>query len=216
MTLGVFGALVGDNIWFQIGRYRGARVLHFLCRISLEPDTCVRRTQELFARQGARSFLWVKFVPGLGAVTTPLGGIFGMRLWRFLLFDGLGALIWASSYMALGYLFSNQLETLAVVAARLGVSLAAVLFGGLAIYILGKYLKRRSFLRQLRIARITPEEVQRKLESGEDVLIVDLRHSLEFDADPYTLPGALRIGAEELDARQEEIPRNHEIVLYCT
>ncbi len=212
----VLASLLSDVTWYEIGRRRGSQVLHLLCRISLEPDSCVRRTEEVFARHGARSLLVAKFIPGLSTAAPPLAGIFRMRLSRFLLFDSLGALAWAGAFAGMGYLFSDQLEQLAAYALRLGASLAGILAGCLAVYILWKYAQRHRFLRQLRIARIAPEELKRRLDDGEDVLIVDLRHSLDFEAEPHFIPGALRLPPEELERRHHEIPRDRDVVLYCT
>lgn len=212
----VLAALLSDIVWYQVGRHRGSRVLQFLCRISLEPDSCVRRTEDVFARHGAGSLLVAKFIPGLNTAAPPLAGIFRMRLSRFLLFDSLGALLWAGAFAGLGYLFSQQLERVAASALRLGTSLVGILMGSLATYIIWKYVQRQRFLRQLRIARISPEELKRKLDAGEDVVIVDLRHSLDFQAEPRTIPGALRLPVEELEQRHHEIPSNRDIVLYCT
>ena len=212
----VLASLLSDVTWYEIGRRRGSQVLQLLCRISFEPDSCVRRTEEVFARHGARSLLVAKFVPGLSTAAPPLAGIFRMRLRRFLLFDSLGALIWAGAFAGLGYLFSDQLEQLTAYALRMGASLAGVLAGCLAVYILWKYAQRHRFLRQLRIARIAPEELKRRLDDGEDVLIVDLRHSLDFEAEPHIIPGALRLPPEELERRHHEIPRDRDVVLYCT
>ncbi len=103
-------ALTADTIWYQLGRTQGIKILQLLCKISLEPDSCVRRTEGLFETQGARSLLFAKFLPGLNAVATPLAGIFHMRLRKFLLFDALGSLIWAGTFLAFGYVFSNQIE----------------------------------------------------------------------------------------------------------
>jgi len=214
--LAVAASLLSDTLWYEIGRRRGAKVLNFLCRISLEPDSCVRRTENVFARYGARSLLVAKFVPGLNTAAPPLAGMFGMRLSRFALWDGLGAALWASTFAGLGYLFSEQFERVAAYALRLGTWLVVVVVGGLAGYIAWKYVQRQRFLRSLRIARITPGELKEKLEAGEEMVIVDLRHSLDFDAEPHTVPGALRLTAEELNERHAEIPRDREIVLYCT
>ncbi len=212
----VLASLLSDVTWYEIGRRRGSQVLQLLCRISLEPDSCVRRTEEVFARHGARSLLVAKFIPGLSTAAPPLAGIFRMRLSRFLLFDGVGALAWAGAFAGMGYLFSDQLEQLAAYVLRLGASLAGILAGCLAVYILWKYAQRHRFLRQLRIARITPEELKRRLDDGENVMIVDLRHSLDFEAEPHFIPGALRLSPEELERRHHEIPRDRDVVLYCT
>src|SRR5712671_7664509 len=90
----VFAAVAADSIWYYLGRRKGIRVLQLLCKISLEPDSCVRRTEGIFSKQGARSLLLAKFLPGLGAVAPPLAGIFHMRPRRFLLFDATGSLLW--------------------------------------------------------------------------------------------------------------------------
>src|SRR5450432_91642 len=176
---GVSGSLLADNIWFQLGRHRGAAVLRFLCRIALEPDSCVRRTETAFLRYGSRSMLVAKFVPGLNAAATPLAGISGMSLKRFLLFDSMGALIWLSSYTLAGYLFADQLETAFQYLQRMGSWLGLLVAGLLGGWILWKFIQRRRFLRKLEVARITVEELSRMLEAGEEVMILDLRSGLE-------------------------------------
>jgi membrane protein DedA with SNARE-associated domain len=209
-------AMLADSAWFEVGRWRGIRVLQFLCRVSLEPDYCVRRTENTFARHGAKTLVFAKFVPGVSAVTTPLAGANGLPLPRFLLFDGLGVLLWIGAFELLGYLFGDQLETVVAYAARFGGLLAALLVGGLAAYVAWKYAQRRRFLRSLRVARITPEELKAELDGGADLLIVDLRHALDHEAEPRTLPGALRLPAEELEERGSEIPRGRTLILFCT
>ncbi len=209
-------SLAGDILWFDLGRRRGARMLNLLCQVSLSPDSCVRRTENIFARHGARSLLFGKFVPGLSLVAPPLAAIFQMRFSRFLLFDALGALIWTSVFIGAGFLFSGQLELVAGQAERLGAWLAVLVAGAVALYVAVKFIQRRRFLRDIRLARISPEELKQKLDSGEDVVIVDLRHSIDFEADPSTIPGALHLPSEEFASRNGEIPRDREIVLYCT
>jgi len=216
VAVAVFAALLGDVIWYEIGRRRGGRVLNFLCRISLEPDSCVRRTETVFARHGARSLLVAKFIPGLNMVAPPLAGILGMRPARFLLFDALGGVVWAGVFALLGYLFSGQLERIAASAMRLGAWLVVILIACLAAYIAWKYVERQRFMRKLRIARITPAALKQKLDAGENLVIVDLRHSIDFEAEPHMIPGALQLAPDELERRHEEIPRDRDVVLYCT
>ncbi len=212
----VLGAVAADTIWFQLGRRKGIKILQLLCRISLEPDSCVRRTEGIFSKQGARSLLVAKFIPGLGIVTPPLAGIFHMRSRRFLLFDALGSLLWAGAFTGLGYVFSGQIELVADRLASLGGWLVVLLVGALAAYIAYKFIARQRFLRELRIARITVEELKEKIDSGEDLVIVDLRHSLDFEADPETIPGAMHLDAKELEEKNDRLPRDREVILYCT
>lgn len=212
----VLGALPSDLAWYYLGRHRGTAALNVVCRIALEPDSCVRRTQDVFARHGLRSLLFVKFVPGLNAVAAPLAGAFRTRLRSFLAWDVAGALLWASVLVGLGHLLSDQIERFAQAVADLGIW-AAVLFGGtVALYIAGKYLERRRFVRQLRIDRVTPDELRRKLEANENLVVIDLRSAIEIEIDPVTIPGALHMLPEELQQRHPEIPRDREVVLYCT
>src|SRR5712691_4101197 len=160
LLLSVSASLTADSIWYLLGRVKGIKILQLLCKISLEPDSCVRRTEGVFSKQGARSLLVAKFIPGLSTVAPPLAGIFHMRTRKFLLFDGLGSLVWGLSILGTGYIFSEQIERIAEHAARLGGSLAVLIIGGLAGYIAWKFLARQRFLRDLRIARITPEELK--------------------------------------------------------
>jgi hypothetical protein len=154
-------------------------------------------------------------LPGLSAVSTPLAGIIRMRLSFFLFFDCMGAIFWVGSFTAFGYLFSKELDRALDYAASMGNTLFLLVAGVLSIYILRKYFLRRRFFRQLFAARVTPEELKQKLDSGEDIMIIDVRHSLDFEADPYIIPGALRISSEQLES-YPEVPKDREVVVYCT
>ncbi len=212
----VLAAVTADSIWYQLGRRKGIKILQLLCRISLEPDSCVRRTEGVFSRQGARSLLLAKFLPGLNTVTAPLAGVFRMRPRRFLLFDAAGTLLWAGTLLGLGYALSGQIERVAEHLAALGGWLLAILVVSLLAYIGYKFAARQHFLRELRISRITVDELKEKIDSGEDLVIVDLRHSMDFEADPETLPGAFRMDAKELEEKNDRLPRDREVILYCT
>ncbi len=216
MALVIIAVLAADMFWYYLGRYRGSRILKLLCRISLEPDACVRRTEDVFVRHGALSLLIAKFVPGLNTAAPALAGIFRMPVLRFMVFDGLGAFFWVATFTGLGYLFSDQLEQIAAYLLRWGSSLVIVLVGSLAAYVLWKYVQRKRFLHRLRIARISPKELMAKLGAGNEVMIVDLRQPLDVEAHPYVIPGALRMAVEELEKRHQEIPRDRDIVLYCS
>ena len=169
------GSLVADFIWFYLGRYYGNRVLGLLCRISLEPDTCVRRTQGVFKRHGLKGIIAAKFVPGLSTVAPPLAGSSGVSAPRFLVFDGAGSFLYVGSFILVGILFSHQLEQVIAALASLGAGALAVVVGLAALYIGYKYYQRRRLLRELRMARITVDELHQKLEAGENLTILDLR-----------------------------------------
>jgi len=213
VTLAFIAVILADLFWYSLGRYRGGRILKLLCRISLEPDSCVRRTENLFVRHGVHSLLVAKFIPGLNTAAPTLAGVFGMPLRRFMIFDSLGGFFWVVTVTSLGLIFSEQLEEIAL---RWGGWLVAVLAGSLAAYVLWKFIQRRRFLRRLRIARITPKELMDKLTAGETISIVDLRQPMDIEAFPQMIPGALRIAMEEIEDRHGEIPRDRDVVLYCS
>jgi hypothetical protein len=184
--------------------------------MSLEPDSCVSNTKSLFARLGARALLIAKFVPGLGATAAPLAGLTRMNPWKFLSADITGAAIWSATYLGLGYIFRDQLELAAEQAGRMGSLLVLVIGGALAAYIGWKYYQRRRFIHGLRVARITPQELMKMITAGEPIAVVDLRHELEVENDRVKLPGAIWMTLEEIEIRHQEIPRDREVILYCT
>ena len=216
IALAVAATLLADLAWYGLGRRQGARALGILCRITLEPDSCVRRAQDLFLRHRLRALLIAKFLPGLNPLAAGLSGAVGVGFVRFVAYDLGSAVLWAGTWTVLGYVMSDVIAKAVDGASGLGRGALALLVAGLVGYVAVKFVKRRRFLRQLRIARISPAEVQRRLDAGEKPIIVDLRTVLEESADPYTIPGALRLAPEDLEARHLEIPRDVEIVLFCS
>lgn len=214
--LAVVASLPGDLLWYYLGRRRGHSVLKTLCRLSIEPDSCVRRTETVFVKHGPASLLVARFVPGLSTVATPLAGVFKVGFKRFLAYDLAGAIIWTVVYVGLGYAFSDQLEYLAGGIARLG-SLATVLVvAAVAGYFVFKFVERRRVLRQLRILRIDVDELKRLIDARRDVFVVDLRSAADVEIEPFRIPGALRVDIDNLTAAGAGVPRDREIVIYCT
>ena len=210
---GSFVALVAtDLIWYELGRRYGRRILALLCRISLEPDSCVQRTEALFGRRQSATMLVSKFVPGLKIAAAPLAGMLRMRLPSFLFFDAAGSLLWAGTFIAIGYLFSDQVTQ----ATRLSGWLVGAAGLAFALWLGWKFFDRWRFLRRLRIARVTPEELLQQLKAGRDVVVVDLRAPIELKLDGMKVRGALQMSPDELQRRHAEIPRDRDLVLYCS
>jgi membrane protein DedA with SNARE-associated domain/rhodanese-related sulfurtransferase len=207
--------LAGDTAWYELGRWKGSKLLGLLCRISFQPDSCVRRTELALARHTGGSLLWAKWLPGISHLALPLAGAARISRPRFHLFNGAGSIAWLAALLAAGYLSMLTIDWLGVFAltARWAVALALVASVALAAR---SYWQRKQSLRALRMARISPEELQRLLASGRAPVIVDLRHPLDFLAAPRTLPYAVRIAPNEIAARRAELPNNREIVVYCT
>ena len=210
------GSLGSDAFWDFFGRRKGPIVLNFLCKIALEPDSCVRRTESTFTRFGIQTLLICKFIPGLNTAAPALAATAGIPLAQFLLVDWFGALLWSSAFAGLGLAFSKQLDRVAHDIAQFGSWTLLLIVAGIGGYIAYKFYERRRFLKQVAGVRITPEELKGKLDVGEALTIIDLRHPLDLLPDPHTLPGALRISPEELERRHNEITRDGEIVLFCT
>lgn len=212
----VLACLIADTFWFYLGRRHGTRVLGWLCRISLEPDSCVRRTQNMFTRYGLRSVTVAKFVPGLSTIAPPLAGMSGISLSRFLAFDAMGALLYGACFLGVGYFFSNQIAQIGVAMSNIGGRALSLLAGLVTLYIAYKYWQRQRVLRELQAARITVDELRQKLEAGENPVILDLRSRTELELDPLVIHGALHIEVDDLDQRRHEIPSDRDIVVYCS
>jgi membrane protein DedA with SNARE-associated domain len=215
LCIAFLAALLSDQFWYQVGLRRGSKVLPFLCRIALDPESCVRRAKEIFGRYGPRSLLVAKFIPGVATAASPLAGIFHLHPLWFLLLDGLGTVLWGGILIFVGYKFGDELKALTIRTSGMGPGVGLLIPVGLAIYVVWKYLQRKRILRRLAIARVTPEEVKERLDAGEDLLILDLRHAIEFEAEPHAIPGAFSLSIEELEKQHQRIPRDREIILFC-
>jgi len=212
-SLAILASLVGDSLWFILGRRRGFSILNLVCRISLEPDTCVQKTQVTYGRHGVNWLLFAKFVPGLSTIAPPMAGMFKVKPWKFLSMDTGGAVLWSGAYLTVGWLFRDQLEVAAFYLARLGSWLIVVVVGAIALYIAFKYIQRQRVYRALRIARITPQELKRRMDKGESVVVIDLRS--EFEWADGRIPGSLSPVGDDLETLISDTPKG-EIVLYCS
>jgi membrane protein DedA with SNARE-associated domain len=217
LAVSVVPAVLADYFWYELGRVRGHSVLRLICKLAIEPDTCVRSTEATFAKRGSSALYFAKFVPGMSLVSMPMAGLIGMSRRRFLLADTIGCVLWISSYMLLGALFHRQVESLIVQFGLFGRSAGAVV-GCILVFFIGfKYLQRWRILREIRTNRITPPAVHELLNNPAcKTTIVDLRHPTEVERDNYKIPGALILRPEQLRALAREIPPEHEIILYCT
>ncbi len=213
---GLTASLMADSGWFLIGRRYGHHVLRILCKLSLEPTVCVRRTQNSFGRRRAVTLMIAKFVPGLATLAPPVAGQNGMGYWPFLLFDGIGAAAWLGTLLAAGRFFGDLLQRDPRLLDWVGRFSGALLLLATLGFFLGRVLRRRMVLKKLVAARLEPEELKRQIDDGEEVFIVDLRHPLELEPDPFTLPGAIHFAPDDLTARHREIPRDRDIVLFCS
>jgi membrane protein DedA with SNARE-associated domain/rhodanese-related sulfurtransferase len=213
---GLAAALTADSVWFHVGRRYGHHVLRLLCKLSMEPTICVRCTQDSFGRRRRVTLMFAKFVPGLATMASPVAGQFGMDYWAFLLFDGIGCLLWLGTLLAAGRFFSDLLRRNPSLLNWVGRFSGALLLLGILGFFVWRVVRRRIILKKLIAARLEPEDLKKQLDAGEQVYIIDLRHPLELVPDPFTLPGAIHFSPDDLRARGSEIPRDRDIVLFCS
>lgn len=210
------GTVLGDVVLYLGGRWRGGLVMRGLCSFSLAPDTCVRKTESSFQRLGWKALVIAKFVPGLALFAAPVAGAVRMPPLPFLIFDSIGAVLYNVVVVGIGYVLHDQLDTVVGWFRRLGSAAVPLVLGAVVLYWVWRLVQKQRILRTLRTRRLTPDALHQRLGSGEPVRIVDLRTAIAFEAARQTLPGAIRMDPEDLEARHTEIPRDCDVVLYCT
>ncbi|MFL6193197.1 MAG: VTT domain-containing protein [Thermoanaerobaculia bacterium] len=216
LAVALLASVLADTIWFLIGRWQGHRVLRTVCRLSLSPDSCVRGTEDLFERVGMPSLLYAKFLPGYNTIAPPLAGAMGKTIGSFVFWDSLGSLLWLGSGVTVGFVFHRAVDRALHYLETLGYWAAGVAAAVLALVIAAKWWQRRRVRRILELARITAAELKALIASGQPPAIVDVRSRSSRAHDPRRIPGAMRITVDEIDDRLGDLPRDREIVVYCT
>jgi len=212
-------ALIADLFWYQAGKAYGHRVLGRICRISLSPDACIRQTETVYGRWGARSLLVAKFVPGFASIASALAGVMGTPLRSFVLYDGLGALIWVGSAVYLGSLFSSTVEDLLGVLTALGQWGLLLLAVALGLFIVRKWWQRHRMVRSLRMPRMSVRELAGLHAQGMQPTVIDVRALPQYRQGH--IPGAQswelrpRDGGESHAHLLPQHDHPHGVVVYC-
>jgi len=211
----VLANLGGDAVWFVAGRRWGYRVLRFICRVSLSPDSCVGQSETLILRWGGPALVAAKFVPGVSVVAAPMAGALEMSWTRFIVYVMLGGAAWTLLFLGLGVVFSASIEKVLEALAASG-GLALLLLGvALGIFVAWRWWRRRAFRRTVDMPRIGAEEVRALLRSGPDPLILDVRSAASIQLDPRQIPGAVAVPLAGIEAFARGLPPDREVVLYC-
>jgi membrane protein DedA with SNARE-associated domain/rhodanese-related sulfurtransferase len=221
LPLVMLACLIADSAWYFLGRRYGSKVVNLLCRLSLEAATCVTKTQGTVSRRGPVTLLFAKFVPGLSTMAAPIAGQGGMPYATFVGYDMAGTLIWASAWLFAGRFFGDLAKRSSEFFATLehfAVVLVVLMVVGWQVW---RLAKRQQFTKELRGLRLEPEQLLAMMDDAREAgneppFIVDLRHPLDVLPDPRILPGAVRIGPDDLTLRRAMIPLDRDIVLYCT
>ncbi|MDR0204674.1 MAG: VTT domain-containing protein [Delftia acidovorans] len=219
VAVAVSAALIADLFWYQAGKAYGHRVLGRICRISLSPDACIRQTETVYGRWGARSLLVAKFVPGFASIASALAGVMGTPLRSFVLYDGLGALVWVGSAVYLGSLFSSTVEDLLGVLTALGQWGLLLLAVALGLFIVRKWWQRHRMVRSLRMPRMSVRELAGLHAQGVEPTVIDVRALPQYRQGH--IPGAQswelrpRAGGEVHAHLLPQHGHPHGLVIYC-
>jgi membrane protein DedA with SNARE-associated domain/rhodanese-related sulfurtransferase len=215
LVVALVACVMGDTLWYIAGRYYGRRVMKFLCRVSLSPDSCVRTTENRFERWGRLTLVFAKFVPGLSTVARPLAGAMGLPLSSFELLNGFGSLLWAGAALGTGMLFQTQIGILLLRLRDLGTITGELTLLLVLVYVAYKWWERRRYNAALRLPRISVEQLRELIGGHKPPLIVDVRSVLGREHDRRCIPGAVEMSLDEISMRVGEFPDDREIVFYC-
>ena len=208
--------LLADSLWYLLGRRGGAKAIYLICRLSIEPDSCVTTTRKAFGRLGPGALVFAKYLPGVQTLAPASVGIARAPWLGFLALDLVGTLLFVVPFVGIGYLFQPQLFAIAAEISQITGAVTFVAVAIASLYAGVKVMQWIVFFRGHRLRRITPESLHERLEAGTPTTVIDLRQRFDYELVPEIIPGATRIPLDEVPKRHEEIPRSHEIVLVCT
>jgi membrane protein DedA with SNARE-associated domain len=218
LILALVAMLIGDTLLFVLGRYMGWSLLGLLCRVSVNPESCILRSAESFYKRGKTTLLIAKFIPGVNTMAPPLAGSMRMRPQQFLRLDAAGAALYILAYGGLGFLFRDFLAGI-----TRGFQAASHAFGEVLFVAAIGYIAYRVWLyRKNKVYRVVPrvqvEELARKLASDErdKVLILDVRSHGYYDAGAARIKGSIRIEPNNLHEELKALRKDKDIYLYCT
>ena len=212
----VAACLAADCSWYWIGQKYGIRVLKTLCKISLEPDSCVSQTQTRFERWGVNSLVIAKFVPGLAIIAPPMAGALRIGWPRFILLSTCSGVLWVGAALAAGIVFKSQIGAVLDHLSEFGRVIGTGILIALALYIAFKWWQRRRFYKMLRMARISVTDLFELIQAGASPVIIDVRSATARNLEPRWIPGALHVPLQDAAHRLKELPRDRDIILYCT
>ena len=214
VAVGIAAALVADTGWYLAGRKFGVRILGTLCKVSLSPDSCVRQTETIFQRFGPGSMLFAKFVPGFASVATAMAGAIRLRYVVFVLFDAIGAGLWVGVGVSLGYIFRDAINDVMATLSALGHYGLMLVIAGFAVWIAVKWWRRRMFVKQLRMDRVSVDELRTLMDESKVNAIVDVRSPL-VQASTGRIPGARTIDMQKIAESFKDVAVDGEVIVYC-
>jgi membrane protein DedA with SNARE-associated domain len=210
--------LLGDSAQFWLGRYMGWALLGFLCRVSINPETCILRSAESFYKRGKITLVVAKFIPGVNTMAAPLAGSMKMRFSQFLRLDLAGALLYSLTYLVVGYLSRDFLAAILRGFHAVGRTMEAVIIASLLVYGIYRVVQYRKNKTYSVVPRVQVEELARRLasEDASRVQIVDVRSHGYYDSGSARIRNSIRIEPNNLEEEIKHLPKDKDIYLYCT
>jgi len=212
----VVASLLGDTPWYLAGRRYGYGILRTLCRISIEPDSCVKQTENIFTRWGPPSLIVAKYVPGFSTVAPPLAGTMRVGFGAFFLYSAIAATLWAALPVAGGYVLRNEVERLLAWLESMGTGAAVIVVAVVLAYVAIKATERYLLIRFLRMVRVSVDDLRTMIDEGQGPVILDVRSPLAREAEPRRIPGAISVQLEEVEPLLTQVPPDRDVVVYCS
>ena len=210
----VLGNILGDGVWFLAGRRWGYRVMRLLCRISLSPDSCVRRSESILGRWGGWSLIAAKFVPGVSVVAPPMAGALGMSNLRFLAYETVAALIWTLLCLFVGRIFHAAIQDVLAVISDIGLGALAIGVLALAAFIGWRWRQRRLAQQVDDIVHIQVEALREALAAGAGPTVIDVRSDEARALDTRAIPGAIGHGRNPLPKKLADFADGRGLVVF--
>lgn len=212
----VVASLIGDLLWYAAGNRYGHRVLRTLCRIAIEPDSCVKQTENIFERWGAPSLMVAKYIPGFATIAPPLAGMVRTGLPLFVLYSTVAALLWAGLPIALGMVFHTEVGLALEWLESMGSGAVALIGAIIALYVSARLLERYMLIRFLRSVRISVEELRALMAQPLRPVVLDVRSAAARRLDPRRVPGAIAVDMEAPQSALHTVLPDREVVVYCS
>jgi membrane protein DedA with SNARE-associated domain len=218
LVAAVVGLVIGDSTQFWLGRKTGWALLGFLCRLSMNPETCILRSAESFYKRGKLTLVIAKFIPGVNTMAAPLAGSMRMRFEQFLRLDFAGALLYALTYLLIGYLSRDFLAATLKNIHEAGRAMEIVVIVAIVVYAIYRALQFHKYRKYDVVPRIQVAELAARLTAGDGskILIVDVRSHGYYDVGSERILGSIRIEPNNLEEEIKSLAKDKDIYLYCT
>jgi membrane protein DedA with SNARE-associated domain/rhodanese-related sulfurtransferase len=213
----VVACVIADSVWFWLGRRWGSNVIRLICSLTSNPQDSRERTRRMFDRWGLRLLLVAKFFPVLDGASPPLAGAQGATVRGFLAYDLVGSLLWSAAYVLTGFLFSSQLDRVIRLLDRFGTGIILLVAVPMLLWTSWRLFRIVTMIRHLRLHRMSPAMLQRKIDDGDRIGVVDLLRYEAMDRELEGIPGAVRTDPDQLRrAQRVVVPEGVSMVLYCS